>query len=117
MATASPYTLSTKVSKVRESKPISKEAPLVPQLKSIYDKLKDNQIVGDIEDTFYTLLGEVEFKGIVETLVRYTGLSLEDLDNDVKTFGDQLLNELQSTDVGGAEGLLRLVKSFYDQNP
>ena len=95
---------------------LSKEKPLLPQLKIIRKTIENNKVEGDLSIQFPSLIGEEDYIPLYKTLMQYTGLTLDDLSYDYVEFGEKVYSEILNFDL--SNGLVELgdiMKELYDE--
>ena len=95
---------------------LSKEKPLLPQLKIIKETIENNKVEGDLSIQFPSLIGEEDYIPLYKTLMQYTGLTLDDLSYDYVEFGEKVYSEILNFDL--SNGLVELgdiMKELYDE--
>ena len=109
-----PIKVTNKIARKREPFNLEEEKPLVVQLKTIREKIENNSAEGDLSDQFPSLIGQEEYLALYETLIRYTGCQLQDIDYDIIDFGEKMYSELSNFGVDTLQELLVEVKKLHE---
>ena len=82
------------MSRPRQPCQLEEAKPLVSQLKRIHEKITNNSAAGDLSSPFPSLIGQEEYLPLFQTLIKYTGCQIDDIDYDTSDFGEKVYSEL-----------------------
>ena len=95
---------------------VSKDKPLIWQLKVIKEQIKNYKVEGDLSIQFPSLIGEEEYLPLYKTLMQYTGIPLDDLPYHYVEFGEKVYSEILNFDLtNGLDELCDIMKELHDK--
>lgn len=95
---------------------VSKDKPLICQLKIIKEQIKNDKVEGDLSIQFPSLIGEEEYLPLYKTLMQYTGIPLDDLPYHYVEFGEKVYSEILNFDLtNGLDELCDIMKELHDK--
>ena len=111
-----PLRVSNKIARARESFPLDETKPLVVQLQLIKEKIKNNSVEGDLSDQFPSLIGQDDYLALYETLIKYTGCKLDELDFDFLDFGEKVNSEILNFGMDNLDSFFTEIDHLHQKN-
>ncbi len=95
---------------------VSKDKPLLWQLRIIKEQIQNYKVEGDLSIQFPSLIGEEEYLPLYKTLMQYTAIPLDDLPYHYVEFGERVYSEILNFDLtNGLDELRDIMKELHDK--